>query len=126
MSRIAGRFQQLASEGRKALIPYIVVGDPTLKVTVPLMHSLVEHGADIIELGVPFSEEDGQLHLTREGGHSARRIVHVTDATGAAVYLESTNPRNVGFYQRLGFDIVSEFHPEGGPLLTGMWREPVS
>ena len=37
------------------------------------------------EMGVPFSEEDGQLHLTREGGHSARRIVHVTDATGAAV-----------------------------------------
>lgn len=37
------------------------------------------------KMGVPFSEEDGQLHLTREGGHSARRIVHVTDATGAAV-----------------------------------------
>jgi len=36
-------------------------------------------------LGVPFSQEDGHLHLTREGGHSARRIVHVTDATGAAV-----------------------------------------
>ncbi len=36
-------------------------------------------------LGVPFSEEEGHLHLTREGGHSARRIVHVTDATGAAV-----------------------------------------
>ena len=36
-------------------------------------------------LGVPFSEEDGRLHLTREGGHSARRIVHATDATGAAV-----------------------------------------
>ena len=36
-------------------------------------------------LGVPFSQEEGQLHLTREGGHSARRIVHVTDATGAAV-----------------------------------------
>lgn len=36
-------------------------------------------------LGVPFSQEDGALHLTREGGHSARRIVHVTDATGAAV-----------------------------------------
>ena len=36
-------------------------------------------------MGVPFSEENGQLHLTREGGHSARRIVHVTDATGAAV-----------------------------------------
>ena len=36
-------------------------------------------------MGVPFSREDGALHLTREGGHSARRIVHVTDATGAAV-----------------------------------------
>lgn len=36
-------------------------------------------------LGVPFSEEGGRLHLTREGGHSARRIVHATDATGAAV-----------------------------------------
>ena len=36
-------------------------------------------------LGVPFSQEDGALHLTREGGHSARRIVHATDATGAAV-----------------------------------------
>lgn len=37
------------------------------------------------QLGVPFSLEDGALHLTREGGHSARRIVHATDATGAAV-----------------------------------------
>ena len=37
------------------------------------------------QLGVPFSREDGALHLTREGGHSARRIVHVTDATGDAV-----------------------------------------
>lgn len=36
-------------------------------------------------MGVPFSEESGALHLTREGGHSARRIVQVTDATGTAV-----------------------------------------
>ncbi len=56
MSRIAGRFEQLAREGRKALIPYIVAGDPALETTVPLMHALVERGADIIELGVPFSD----------------------------------------------------------------------
>nr|WP_315235080.1 L-aspartate oxidase [uncultured Limnohabitans sp.] len=50
---------------------------------------VVEHAPESIawlqQLGVPFSLEDGQLHLTREGGHSQRRIVHVTDATGAAV-----------------------------------------
>ena len=50
---------------------------------------VVEHAPESIEwlrqLGVPFSQEDGHLHLTREGGHSARRIVHVTDATGAAI-----------------------------------------
>ena len=50
---------------------------------------VIEHAPESVEwlrtLGVPFSEEDGHLHLTREGGHSARRIVHVTDATGAAV-----------------------------------------
>jgi len=50
---------------------------------------VVEHAPESIawlrRLGVPFSQEAGQLHLTREGGHSARRIVHVTDATGAAV-----------------------------------------
>ncbi len=50
---------------------------------------VVENAPDAIRwlqgLGVPFSQEDGALHLTREGGHSARRIVHATDATGAAV-----------------------------------------
>lgn len=56
MSRIAGRFQQLAEQGRTALIPYLVAGDPGLDVTVPLMHRLVACGADIIEVGVPFSD----------------------------------------------------------------------
>ncbi|MGV8805436.1 MAG: L-aspartate oxidase [Polaromonas sp.] len=50
---------------------------------------VVENAPDAIAwlrgLGVPFSLEDGELHLTREGGHGARRIAHVTDATGAAV-----------------------------------------
>ena len=50
---------------------------------------VVEHAPESIhwlqQLGVPFSQEGGHLHLTREGGHSERRIVHVTDATGAAV-----------------------------------------
>jgi tryptophan synthase alpha chain len=56
VSRIAGRFQQLAEQGRTALIPYIVAGDPDLDTTVPLMHQMVVSGADIIEIGVPFSD----------------------------------------------------------------------
>ncbi|MGD8673088.1 MAG: tryptophan synthase subunit alpha [Thiogranum sp.] len=56
MSRIAGRFQDLRSRGRTALIPYITAGDPQPTVTVPLMHALVEAGADLLELGVPFSD----------------------------------------------------------------------
>ena len=54
MSRIQTTFQAL--NGAKALIPYITVGDPNLDTTLALMHSMVANGADIIELGVPFSD----------------------------------------------------------------------
>ena len=56
MSRIQGRFESLAKAKRKALIPYIAAGDPHPSLTVPLMRALVEAGADILELGVPFSD----------------------------------------------------------------------
>lgn len=56
MSRIASTFQQLAASGRKALIPFFTAGDPDPDTCVPLMHALVKGGADIIELGVPFSD----------------------------------------------------------------------
>ncbi len=54
--RIARRFAELAAAGRKAVIPYIVAGDPAADISVSLMHRLVAAGADIIELGVPFSD----------------------------------------------------------------------
>lgn len=56
MSRIKTTFDRLAGEGRKALIPFITAGDPDAALTLPLMHTLVEAGADVIELGVPFSD----------------------------------------------------------------------
>lgn len=56
MSRIRKRFEALAAAGRKALIPYLTAGDPDPALTVPLMRALVEAGADIVELGVPFSD----------------------------------------------------------------------
>jgi tryptophan synthase alpha chain len=56
MSRITGCFEDLRKQRRKALIPFITAGDPQPAYTVPLMHTLVEGGADIIELGAPFSD----------------------------------------------------------------------
>src|SRR5437762_8942536 len=56
VSRIQSAFERLARERRKALIPYVTAGDPGAEVTVPLMRALVAAGADVIELGVPFSD----------------------------------------------------------------------
>ncbi|MCK9990721.1 MAG: tryptophan synthase subunit alpha [Rugosibacter sp.] len=56
MSRIASTFSQLKQAHKKALIPFITAGDPQPELTLPLMHALVQGGADIIELGVPFSD----------------------------------------------------------------------
>jgi tryptophan synthase alpha chain len=56
MSRIAATFEALRKQGRKALIPFVTAGDPHPSLTVPLMHALVAAGADVIELGVPFSD----------------------------------------------------------------------
>jgi tryptophan synthase alpha chain len=56
MSRIDATFARLAAAGRTALIPYVTAGDPAPDTTVPVMHALVAAGADIVELGVPFSD----------------------------------------------------------------------
>jgi tryptophan synthase alpha chain len=56
MSRIQSVLSALAEQNRKGLIPFITAGDPAPALTVPLMHALVAGGADIIELGVPFSD----------------------------------------------------------------------
>jgi tryptophan synthase alpha chain len=56
MNRIDATFAKLGAAGRAALIPYITVGDPSLAATIPLMRALTAAGADVIELGVPFSD----------------------------------------------------------------------
>ena len=54
--RIDRRFAALAAAGRKALVPFVTAGDPSLEATVPVMHALVDAGADLVELGMPFSD----------------------------------------------------------------------
>jgi tryptophan synthase alpha chain len=56
VNRIDRRFAWLQSTARKALVPFVTAGDPSREATVPVMHALVHAGADVIELGVPFSD----------------------------------------------------------------------
>jgi tryptophan synthase alpha chain len=56
MSRISATFEKLRLANRKALIPFVTAGDPSAELTPAIMHGLVDAGADIIELGVPFSD----------------------------------------------------------------------
>ena len=87
MNRIDQRFAELKQQGRKALIPYITAGDPAPQYTVGFMHALVEAGADVIELGVPFSDPmaDGpviQLACERSLAHgtSTRDVLTMVKA----------------------------------------------
>lgn len=106
MSRIAARFEQLAREGRKGLIPYICAGDPAVELTVPLMHALARAGSDVIELGVPFSDPmaDGPV---------------IQRATERAI------KRGVGLKQTLQF--VHEFRRENAttPVVLMGYANPI-
>lgn len=74
MSRIQSVFAELKAQGKKALIPYITAGDPHPDQTVPLMHALVASGADMIELGVPFSDPMADGPVIQRA--SERALVH--------------------------------------------------
>jgi tryptophan synthase alpha chain len=105
MSRIAGVLARLKSEKRKALIPYICAGDPDPALTVPLLHGLRASGADIIELGVPFSDPmaDGPViqrasERALRHGVSLKRVLamvaefRTTDSTTPVVLMGYANP----------------------------------
>ena len=90
MSRIQTTFQQL--NDKKALIPYITVGDPNLATTLNLMHSLVENGADILELGVPFSDPmaDGPT-IQRAAERALAQGVSLKDVLDVVAQFRTTN-----------------------------------
>ncbi|MEJ7688142.1 MAG: tryptophan synthase subunit alpha [Variovorax sp.] len=71
MSRIAATFEGLKNEGRRALIPYVTAGFPYADITPELMHGMVAAGADVIELGVPFSDPMADGPVIQKAGEAA-------------------------------------------------------
>jgi len=105
MNRIDATFARLRAAGRTALVPYITAGDPAPAMTVPIMHSLVAAGADIVELGVPFSDPmaDGPVIQRASERALARHVglagvlaivadFRVTDAQTPVVLMGYANP----------------------------------
>ena len=143
MSRLAARFRALREEGRAALVPFVTAGDPDPGVTRKLLPRLVEAGADVIEVGVPFSDPmaDGPV-IQRAGeralaaGTSLAGVLDVVrgfraaDPHTAVVLMGYLNPIEamgpVRFADRAaeaGVDgvIVVDMPPEEGePLLTAL------
>ena len=140
MSRIAGMFEALKGQGRTALIPFVTAGDPRPDTTVSLMHAMVAAGADLIELGVPFSDPiaDGpviQRATERALAHkvSLRQVMGMvrefrkTDSTTPVVLMGYLNPIEVMGYVRFaaearaaGVDgaLVVDVPPEEGADLV--------
>ena len=122
MSRIHGRFEKLKTEGRAALIPYITAGDPSLEVTLALMHELAAAGADVIELGVPFSDPQADGPTIQRASERAlargtplRRILDLVarfrslDADTPVVLMGYVNP-----VEAMGYDTFTSRAAEVG------------
>lgn len=122
MSRIAQRLQNLKAQGRKALVTYIVNGDPYPEATLPTMHALVEQGADIIEVGVPFSDPmaEGPViqrgheralehHISLKGTLELVRQFRETDAETPVVLMGYANP-----IERMGYEVIAKLASEAG------------
>ena len=71
MGRIETTFSALKAQGRKALIPFVTAGYPYADVTPELMHAMVAGGADVIELGVPFSDPSADGPVIQKAGDKA-------------------------------------------------------
>lgn len=92
MSRIQACMAALAASNKKGLIPFITAGDPDPELTLPLMHALVDGGADIIELGVPFSDPmaDGPV-IQRASERALLKGVGLRDVLEMVKQFRSTN-----------------------------------
>jgi len=92
MSRIESCFAQLKEANKKALIPYVAAGDPNPEITLGLMHAMVDAGADIIELGVPFSDPMADGPVIQKA--SERALVYGTSLTDVLAMVKSFRATN--------------------------------
>lgn len=116
MNRISKRLGDLKAEGRKALVTYIVNGDPNPDVTLLTMHKLVEKGADIIELGVPFSDPMAEGPVIQRGHE--RALAHKTSLRNTLAVVQSFRETNqdtpvvlMGYanpVERMGAEVFAE------------------
>ncbi len=92
MSRIATTFAELKSQGRKALIPFVTAGDPHPDATVELMLAMAASGADVIELGVPFSDPmaDGPV-IQRAGERALKHGIGLAQVLGYVSAFRASN-----------------------------------
>ena len=92
MSRIQSTLSALAANNKKGLIPFITAGDPSPDLTVPLMHALVAGGADILELGVPFSDPMAEGPVIQRACERALKFnVGMRDVLGFVSEFRKTN-----------------------------------
>jgi tryptophan synthase alpha chain len=92
MSRIAPTFDALKEQGKTGLVTFITAGDPHPELTVPLLHALVAGGADVIELGVPFSDPMAEGPVIQRACERALAFgVSMNDVLGYVVEFRKTN-----------------------------------
>lgn len=106
MSRIASTFAALKADGRKALIPYVTAGDPFADATVDILHAMAAAGADVIELGVPFSDPMADGPVIQKAGERALA-------------------RGIGMTQVLGFVRGFRKHDDSTPIVLMGYANPI-
>jgi tryptophan synthase alpha chain len=122
MSRIEDRFARLRAERRTGLIPYVTAGDPSPQATLPLMHALAGAGADVIELGVPFSDPmaDGPV-IQRAAERAIRQGVGLPQCLQFVTQFRRTDPSTpvvlMGYanpIERMGIERFVQLASEAG------------
>ncbi|MFQ6022067.1 MAG: tryptophan synthase subunit alpha [Acidiferrobacterales bacterium] len=122
MSRITQTFEALKKQGRKALVPFVTAGDPKPDITVPLLHALVKAGADIVELGAPFSDPmaDGPV-IQRASERALKHEINLRDVLHMAEDFRATDTKTpivvMGYLnpiEVLGYEVFAQAAAEAG------------